>query len=223
MKVLIIEDDKRTAAFIADALKQEGYTSEHIVNGRDGLMKGLSQKYDVAIIDIMLPEMDGLSIIKRLRAADVTFPVLILSARSAVSDRVRGLKIGGDDYLVKPFAFSELLARLESLVRRGTQTNETKEIIIDDLRMDLVRRKVYRNEQEINLQPLEFSLLEYLMRNKGRVISRATIMEHIWEYNFDPQTNIVDVRICRLREKIDKNYNKKLIHTVRGCGYVFKN
>ena len=222
MKVLLVEDDAKTASFIIKGLRQEGFVVEHASDGREGLVKGLSIDCDVAIIDVMLPKMDGLSLIERLRSCDVSIPILVLSARGSVDDRVRGLETGSDDYLVKPFAFSELVARLHALVRRGAAVVEKRELEVGELRLDLFRRKVYRGGEEIVLQPLELSLLEYLMRNAGRVVSKTMIMEHVWEYNFDPETNVVEVRICRLREKIDKPFETKMIHTVRGCGYVLE-
>lgn len=222
MKLLLVEDDERAASYIIKGLRQEGYSVDHATNGQDGLIRGLTGEYDVAVVDLMMPQMDGLTMISRLRAGGVTFPILILSAKNTVDDRVRGLKAGGDDYLVKPFAFSELSARLEALTRRiGGPTTET-ELHVANLHMDLIRRKVFRDAVEISLPPLEFSLLEYLMRNAGRVVSKTMIMEHVWEYNFDPQTNVVEVRVCHIREKVDRSFEPKLIHTVRGCGYVLE-
>ena len=222
MKVLLIEDDTRTAGFIIKGLTQERISADHAADGRDGLAMAQDGPYDVAIVDIMLPSMDGLSLVNRLRQQGNYLPVLFLSAKGTVDDRVAGFQHGGDDYLVKPFAFNELVVRLQALYRRGSGQKpvEINELQIANLRMDIRRRRVYRDHTEIALQPLELSLLEYLMRNKGRVISKISIMQYVWDYHFDPQTNVVEARICQLREKIDKNYEPKLIHTVRGCGYV---
>jgi len=222
MRILIVEDDTQIANFIRKGLQQEGYAVDHTANGEDGLHLALNEPYDAAIIDIMLPLLDGLSLIERLRDQRVIIPVLVLSARGSVDDRVRGLQAGGDDYLVKPFAFSELLARIQALIRRANAITEPTTLTVGDLTMDLVKRKVSRKEVPIELQAKEFALLEYLMRNAGRVVSKTMIMEHVWDYNFDPQTNIVDVLICRLRNKVDRDFDKKLIHTIRGVGYVLK-
>ena len=199
-----------------------GFVVEHAENGLDGLHFLETQRFDVAIVDLMLPGLDGLSVIKRIRELGVTTPVLILSAKRTVDERVEGLVAGGDDYLTKPFSFSELLARVQALLRRSTMGVPAPEMKVADLTMDVHRRKVMRAGQEIHLQPLEFSLLEYLMRNTGRIISKTMIMEHVWDYNFNPQTNVVESRICYLREKVDKGFDPKLIHTVRGVGYVLK-
>lgn len=222
MRILLIEDDLETARFIIKGLKQEGYAVDHAVDGEEGLYTAISEPYDAAIVDIMLPRLDGLSLVEKLRHKDIKTPVLILSARASVDDRVRGLQIGGDDYLVKPFAFSELVARIQALIRRATQTAEPAILTVGDLKMDIVKRKVYRAGKRIDLQPKEFALLEYLMRNAGRVVSKTMIMEHVWDYNFDPQTNVVEARICRLREKIDRPFGCPLIHTIRGVGYVLE-
>ena len=187
-----------------------------------GLDLALTVEYDAAVIDIMLPQLDGLSLIRKLRQAKVRTPVIILSARDSVDDRVKGLQTGGDDYLTKPFAFSELLARIQALIRRSSGAAEPTRLIVADLSVDLITREVVRGAQKIDLQPLEFSLLEYLMRNAGRVVSKIMIMEHVWDYHFDPQSNIVEARISRLRDKIDRDFDPKLIHTVRGVGYVLK-
>jgi DNA-binding response OmpR family regulator len=187
-----------------------------------GLDLAVSEPYDVAIVDVMLPKRDGLSLIEALRAEGLATPVLILSARRSVDDRVRGLQTGGDDYLTKPFAFSELLARVQALVRRAARTADPTTLSVDDLIVDLLSRKVTRGGVAIDLRPREFALLEYLMRNAGKVVSKTMILSHVWDYNFDPQTNIVDVLVSRLREKIDKPFEKKLLHTVRGVGYVLR-
>ena len=222
MRILLVEDDIGIASFVVKGLKEAGYVVEHVTDGPAGLDELLMEAFDAAIIDIMLPLQDGLSVIQTARQQNVTTPVLILSAKASVDDRVVGLQNGGDDYLVKPFAFSELLARLQALIRRANRITEPTTLTAGPLTVDLIRRKVKRSGQDIELQPLEFALLEYLMRNAGRVVSKTMIMEHVWDYNFDPQTNVVEVRICRLRDKIDRGHNNKLIHTVRGVGYVLE-
>lgn len=222
MRLLIVEDDERTAQFVAKGLRESGFAVEWCPDGPSGLQSAVLGPYDVIVLDIMLPGIDGLSLIQRLRQAGIETPVLVLSAKRAVDDRVRGLQAGGDDYLTKPFAFSELLARVQALIRRATLATEPTTLTIRDLSLDLVRRKVTRSGQQITLQPKEFSLLEYLMRNAGRVVSKTMIVEHVWEYNFDPGTNIVEARICRLRDKIDRPFPESLIRTVRGVGYVLE-
>jgi two-component system OmpR family response regulator len=222
MRLLLVEDDPKIASFIVKGLKSEGFAVDHAVDGRTGLHMALTEPYDVAVIDVMLPQLDGLTLIETMRRENVRTPVIILSAKGAVQDRVRGLQIGSDDYLTKPFAFSELLARVQALVRRSSGAGEPTRLVTADLSMNLISREVVRAGQKIDLQPLEFSLLEYLMRNAGRVVSKTMIMEHVWDYHFDPQTNVVESRIYRLREKIDKDFPTKLIHTVRGVGYVLK-
>jgi len=222
MKILLIEDDPRTASFILKGLRQEGFAADYAADGEEGLHLAQETPFDAAIVDIMLPKLDGLSLIERLRREQISVPVIVLSARSSVEDRVKGLHVGADDYLMKPFAFSELLARIQALLRRTSSQKDPVALEVDDLRLDLIRRKVYRGEKEIELQPKEFSLLEYLMRNTGRVVSKTMIMEHVWDYNFDPQTNVVEARICRLRDKIDTASRRKLIHTIRGMGYVLE-
>ncbi len=222
MRLLLIEDDQKIAFFVKTGLKEAGYAVDHVIDGEDGLHLAVTEPYDVAVIDLMLPTVDGLTIIKEMRNQRINIPVLILSAKRSVDERVEGLQTGGDDYLVKPFAFSELLARVQSLMRRSTRITLSVELKVADLTLNLQTRKVFRAGQEIDLQPLEFSLLEYLMRNAGRVVSKTMIMEHVWDYNFNPQTNVVEARICYLRDKIDKGFDTKLIHTVRGVGYVFK-
>ena len=222
MRILLVEDDFGIASFVVKGLKEAGYVVEHVADGPAGLDELLTKEFDAAIIDIMLPLQDGLSVIQTARKQNVTTPVLILSAKASVDYRILGLQNGGDDYLVKPFAFSELLARLQALIRRANRITEPTTLTVGPLTVDLIRRKVKRSEQDIELQPLEFALLEYLMRNAGRVVSKTMIMEHVWDYNFDPQTNVVEVRICRLRDKIDRGHTNKLIHTVRGVGYVLE-
>jgi len=222
MRVLLIEDDLKIASFIQKGLKAEGFAVDHAGDGDQGLHMIMTQPYDAAVIDIMLPKKDGLSLISEMRHRKIKTPVIILSARDSVDDRVKGLQSGGDDYLTKPFAFSELLARVQALIRRSSGISEPTKIIAGDVSMDLIAREVVRNGKCIDLQPLEFSLLEYLMRNADRVVSKTMIMEHVWDYHFDPQTNVVESRIYRLREKIDKEFPEKRIHTIRGVGYVFK-
>jgi two-component system OmpR family response regulator len=222
MRVLLVEDDRKTASFIVKGLKQEGFAVDHAPDGLDGLHKALSESYDAAVVDIMLPKMDGLSLIDELRMRKVMVPVIVLSAKSSVDDRVRGLQAGGDDYLPKPFAFSELLARIQALIRRANSVSEPTTLTAGSLTMDIVRRRVTRAGKQIELQPKEFALLEYLMRNAGRVVSKTMIMEHVWDYNFDPQTNVVEARVCRLRDKIDRSFDSKMIHTIRGAGYLLE-
>jgi two-component system OmpR family response regulator len=224
MRLLLIEDDIKIANFIKSGLKSEGFAVDCVDNGEDGLHLALTEPYDLAIIDLMLPKIEGLTIIEKMRQNNLNTPIIILSAKRSVDDRVRGLKIGSDDYLIKPFAFSELLvlARVQALIRRSSKATDPSRLAYSDLTMDLYSHKVVRGDAEIDLQPLEFSLLEYLMRNAERVVSRTMIMEHVWDYNFDPQANVVEARICYLRDKIDKNHDKKLIHTVRGVGYVLR-
>jgi two-component system OmpR family response regulator len=222
LRVLIVEDDKMMASFISKGLRQEGFAVDHVGNGEDGLRLALSEVYDVAVIDIMLPKLDGLSLIEEMRNCAVKTPVLIVSAKRSVDDRVRGLQKGSDDYLTKPFAFSELLARIQALMRRATGATKPTYLSVGDLSMDLLSRKVTRSGRRIDLQPREFALLEFLMRNAGRVVSKTMIMEHVWDYNFDPETNVVEARVYRLREKIEEGFDKKLIHTIKGAGYVLR-
>ena len=222
MRLLLIEDDSKIAAFICKGLKEAGFVVEHTGNGNTGLQMALDSSYDVAVIDIMLPGLDGLAIIDRLRQQRITLPVIILSAKRSLDERIEGLYAGGDDYLIKPFAFSELLARIQALLRRASAIPEPTGLFVGDLSIDLLTRVVTRAGQTITLQPREFSLLEFLARNAGRVVSKTMIIEHVWDYNFDPQTNIVESRISRLRDKIDKGFDTSLIHTVRGFGYVLK-
>jgi len=223
MRILVVEDDRKIASFIVKGLQQAGFAVDHTENGEEGLDLVLTVPYDAAVVDIMLPRLDGLSLIAEMRRQKINTPVIILSAKRSVEDRVKGLETGSDDYLTKPFAFSELLARVQALIRRSTSgPQEPTGLTVEDLKMDLVKRRVTRSGLEVDLQPREFSLLEYLMRNAERVVSKTMIMEHVWDYNFDPQTNVVDVLICRLRNKLDRDFDKKLIHTIRGVGYVLK-
>ena len=222
MRILLIEDDRDTAKFIMKGLRQEGFSVDHAIDGEEGLHFINSENYDIAICDIMLPKIDGLTVIQKVRKENNKIPIIVLSAKGSVDDRVKGLQIGADDYLIKPFAFSELLARIHALIRRANQVEEPLSLEVGDLRIDLLRKKVYREGKEISLQPKEFALLEYLMRNAGRVVSKTMIMEHVWDYNFDPQTNVVEARICRLRDKVDRPFKKGLIHTIRGIGYVLE-
>jgi two-component system OmpR family response regulator len=222
MRLLLVEDDPKIASFIVKGMKAEGYAVDHASDGQEGLHMAVTEPYDAAIIDVMLPKLDGLSVIERMRKDKVNTPVIILSAKGSVNDRVKGLQVGGDDYLPKPFAFSELLARVQALIRRGSGLSEPTRLTVGDLTMNLLNREVTRGGRKIELQRLEFSLLEYLLRNAGRVVSKTMIMEHVWDYNFDPQTNVVESRICRLRDKIDRGFDRKLIQTVRGVGYALK-
>lgn len=222
MRLLLIEDDKKIAFFVKTGLRESGFAVDHATDGEDGLHLALTEPYDIAVIDLMLPTVDGLTIIRKMRNKEINTPVLILSAKRSIGERVEGLKTGGDDYLVKPFAFSELLARVQALIRRSTLVTSPSDLKVADLTLNIHTRKVHRAGQEVDLQPLEFSLLEYLMRNAGRIVTKTMIMEHVWDYNFNPQTNVVEARICYLRDKIDKNFDSKLIHTVRGVGYVLK-
>jgi two-component system OmpR family response regulator len=222
VRILLIEDDKQTAAFISKGLRQEGFAVDCSSNGEDGLDLALTEPYDASVIDIMLPKLDGLALIDEMRRSGVQTPVIVLSAKSSVDDRIKGLQAGGDDYIVKPFAFSELVARIHALIRRATRAEEPTSISVGDLKMDLMKRKAFRDDIEIELQPKEFALLEYLMRNTGRIVSKTMIMEHVWDYNFDPRTTVVESRICRLRDKIDRPFGVNLIHTIRGVGYVLE-
>ena len=222
MRALIIEDDPTIAEFVARGLREAGFVVDRASDGEEGLSALVRETYDVAIVDLMLPKRDGLSIIDEVRKRRRPTPVLILSARRSVDDRVRGLQAGGDDYLTKPFAFAELLARVQALVRRASRTPEPTTLTVGDLSLDLLTRKVTRGDVSIELRPREFSLLEFLMRNAGKVVSKTMILSHVWEYNFDPQTNIVDVLVSRLRDKIDKPFGTKHLYTVRGVGYVLR-
>ena len=222
MKMLLIEDDQLIADFIKKGMKEAGFTVDHAHDGLEGLDSALNDSYDIAIIDLMLPKLDGLSVITQLREKKINLPIIILSARRTVDERISGLQSGGDDYLTKPFSFSELQARVEALLRRSSNVVESTTLSIKDLSLDLLARTVVREGKKIDLQPKEFALLEYLIRNTGRVVSKTMIMERVWDYNFDPRTNIVEARISKLREKVDKDFATPLIHTVRGLGYVLK-
>src|SRR5205809_1349940 len=222
VRALLVEDDPTIAEFVVRGLREAGYAVDHESDGEAGLTAATGQPYDVAIVDVMLPKRDGLSLIEELRRRGIATPVLILSARRSVDDRVRGLQTGGDDYLTKPFAFAELLARVQALVRRATRAPEPTTLKVEGVTLDLLSRRVTRGDASIDLRPREFALLEYLMRNPGRVVSKTMILSHVWEYSFDPQTNIVDVLVSRLREKLDKPFEKKLLHSVRGVGYVLR-
>lgn len=222
MRILLVEDDTRTAQFIKKGFAQAGYAVDCANNGAEGLFMAECGHYDAAVIDIMLPKMDGLSLIERLRTQQINTPIIVLSAKKSVDDRITGLRAGSDDYLVKPFAFTELLTRVQALLRRSQLREEPTTLTVADLKLDIVKRKVFRGEQEVELQHREFSLLEYLMRNAGRVVSKTMIMEHVWDYNFDPESNVVESRICRLRDKIDLPPYRKLIHTIRGAGYLLE-
>jgi heavy metal response regulator len=222
MRALIIEDDQTIAEFVARGLREAAFAVDVAADGEAGLELASSEPYDVAIVDLMLPKRDGLSVIDELRRRGRATPVLILSARRSVDDRVRGLQAGGDDYLTKPFAFAELLARVQALVRRATRSPEPTTLTVGDLTLDLLTRRVTRGPAPIELRPREFALLEYLMRNAGKVVSKTMILSHVWEYNFDPQTNIVDVLVSRLRDKVDRPFEKKMLQTVRGVGYVLR-
>jgi len=222
MRILVAEDDSVIAAFVAQGLREAGFVIDVAATGPDGLRKAMAGGYDAAVIDVMLPGMDGLALIEELRARKVQTPVLILSARHTVDDRVKGLQAGGDDYLTKPFAFAELLARVQALVRRAGATPEPTRLTLGDLSLDLLSRKVERAGQALDLRPREFALLEYLMRHPGRVLSKTMILSHVWGYSFDPGTNVVDVLVSRLRDKVDDGFASKMIHTVRGAGYALQ-
>ncbi len=223
MRVLVVEDDKDVAGFVLKGLREAGHVAEHADNGRDGLFMAASETFDAIILDRMLPGgIDGLRVLETLRGQDNHTPVLFLSAMAQVDDRVRGLKAGGDDYLTKPFAFSELLARVEALARRGRGTGPETRLVAGELEMDLLSRVVRRQGQKIDLQPREFRLLEYLMRHTGQVVTRTMLLEGVWDYHFDPQTNVIDVHVSRLRQKIDKPFETPMIHTVRSAGYMLR-
>lgn len=222
MRVLLIEDDKKIAGFIEKGLREAGFAVDTRHDGPSGLELGLAGVYDAAVVDIMLPAMDGLQVIDRLRQAGVETPVLILSARQSVDDRIQGLQRGGDDYMIKPFSFSELLARIQALIRRDKKSGQPTVLQVADLQMDLLRHEVIRGAEKIELPAKEYALLELMLRNAGAVLSKTTILEKVYDYTFDPQTNVVDVLVCRLRNKVDKDFEPKLIHTVRGMGYVLR-
>ncbi len=222
MKILIVEDDKKISEFLIKGLSEAGYLVEHAADGEEGFAKASSLPFDLMILDLMLPKIDGLEVLQKIRTQKVMTPVLILSAKHSVDDRVSGLQKGGDDYMVKPFAFTELLARVEALMRRSPQSTEGSKLQFEDLTLDLKTKEVFRHSRRIDLHAKEFSLLEYFLRNPGRVLSKTQILEKIWSYDFDPQTNVVDVLVCRLRNKVDKEFEDKTIHTIRGMGYVLK-
>ena len=220
MRLLVVEDDSKIASFVVNGLKQSGYAVDLCSDGEEGLARAQTIAYDAAVVDVMLPKLDGLSVVQQLRTRGVKTPVLILSAKASVDDRVKGLQAGGDDYLTKPFAFSELAARIQALIRRASQSPETTKLAVGDLTMDLLSREVRRAAEKIELQPREFALLEYLMRTATRPVTKTMILEHIFDYSFDPQPNVVDVLVHRLRSKVDKD--KAMIHTMRGVGYVLR-
>ena len=218
----MVEDDPAIASFLVKGLKEAGFAVDEAGNGGTALDMASSESYDLAVVDLMIPGLDGLALIEEMRRRRLKVPVIILSAKRSVDDRVRGLQAGGDDYLTKPFAFEELLARVQALIRRSTGTVEPTRLVVGDLVLDLVSRKVERAGKPLELRPREYSLLEYLMRNAGRVVSKAMILSHVFDYSFDPRTNVVDVLVHRLREKVDKGFDTPMIHTVRGMGYVLR-
>lgn len=220
MRVLVVEDDKKIASFVVNGLKQNGFAVDHSLDGEEALILAETTPFDAAVVDLMLPKLDGLSLIQRMRSKGSRIPILILSAKGSVDDRVKGLQSGGDDYLTKPFAFSELLARIQALIRRSTQSTEPTKLTVGDLTLDLLTRQVTRGSETVELQSREFTLLEYLMRNAGRTVTKTMVLEHVWDYSFDPQTNVVDVLIHRLRAKIDPD--KTRLHTIRGVGYAIR-
>lgn len=220
MRVLIVEDDPKIASFVANGLKQNGYAVDSCADGEEALALASTIQYDAAVVDIMLPKLDGLSLVRRLRQQKIQIPIIVLSAKAAVDDRVRGLQAGADDYLAKPFSFAELLARVQALIRRASHTAEPTRLNVGDLSLDLVERTVHRGSVRLELPPREFALLEYLMRHPGRVVTKTMILEHIFDFSFDPQTNVVDVLVHRLRGKVDPD--KQRIHTLRGVGYMLR-
>jgi two-component system OmpR family response regulator len=223
MRILVVEDDRDVAGFVVKGLREAGHVVEHASNGRDGLFLAASEPFDAVILDRMLPGgIDGLRLLETLRAQKNSVPVLFLSALGEVDERVKGLKAGGDDYMTKPFAFSELLARVEALMRRGKSEGPVTELTVGDLELDLLSRTVKRGGQKIDLQPREFRLLEYLMRHAGQVVTRTMLLEGVWDYHFDPQTNVIDVHVSRLRQKVDKPFPTALIHTIRNAGYMLR-
>jgi two-component system OmpR family response regulator len=222
MRILVVEDDKKIASFIAGGLRQAGFAVDQAADGEEGLHLALAEPYDAAVIDVMLPKLDGLALVQRVRRERVATPVIILSARRSIDDRIKGLHTGADDYLTKPFAFPELLARIHALLRRATGAAEPTRVVVGDLTMDLLARQVTRAGTRIDLQAREFALLEYLMRNAGRPVSRTLILQHVWDYAFDPQTNVVEVLVSRVRSKVDGDLGAPMIHTIRGVGYVLR-
>lgn len=222
MRVLVVEDDKTLSEVLEKGLREAGYNVDLFFNGRDALSAATSQKYDLMIVDVMIPVLDGFSVVENLRSNGNNTPVLFLTAKREVEDRVEGLHRGGDDYLTKPFSFSELAARCHALLRRATKQSDVRKLKYDDLEIDLLSRTAIRGKKKLDLQQKEFALLEYFLRNQGRVLTKTQILETIWKYDFDPQTNVVDVLVCRLRVKIDREFDKKIIHTIRGLGYVLR-
>ncbi len=222
MRILVIEDDREAAAYMVKGLRESGYVVDHAADGREGLFLATDEHYDAMVVDRMLPGIDGLTIVETLRRQGLDTPVLFLSALGQVDDRVRGLKAGGDDYLTKPYAFAELLARLEALLRRGGPVTSETRLGVADLEIDLLARTATRAGRAIDLQPREFKLLEYLTRHAGQVVTRTMLLEAVWDYHFDPQTNVIDVHISRLRQKIDRGFDRPLLHTVRGAGYCLR-
>jgi two-component system, OmpR family, response regulator len=222
MRLLIIEDDRDAADYLVKAFSEVGHVADRAADGEEGLALALDGKYDVMIVDRMLPKLDGLAVIGTLRGKDVTTPAIILSALGQVDDRVKGLRAGGDDYLAKPYAFTELLARVEVLARRGGGRSEETVYRVSDLELDRLSHRVTRGKEDIILQPREFRLLEYLMKHAGQVVTRTMLLENVWDYHFDPQTNVIDVHISRLRSKIDKGFTQPLLHTIRGAGYMIR-
>ncbi len=223
MRILVVEDDKKIASFLEKGLRESGFSVDVCHDGIEGLSMALTEPYEAAVIDIMLPGLDGLTLIDKIRAKGITIPLLILSARQSVDDRIEGLQRGGDDYMVKPFSFNELLARIQALMRRGRKVSDPGGLLtVGELQLDSLKREVRRQGEKIELPAKEYALLDLMMRNPGRVLSKTSILEQIYDYSFDPQTNIIDVLVCRLRNRIDKGYDTKLIHTVRGMGYVLR-
>jgi DNA-binding response OmpR family regulator len=222
MRILVVEDDPKIASFVTKGLQQNGYLAESVGDGEAGLLRAQSAPFDAVIADLMLPVMDGFTLIERLRSANVPSAIVVLSAKRSVEEKVRCLRNGADDYMEKPFALSELLARLEAVIRRAQKTPEAERLSADGVELDLVGRIARRDGQRVEMQPREFALLELLMRNRGRPVSKMQILERLWDYSFDPQTNVVDVLVCRLRTKLDRDHDAKLIHTLRGIGYVFR-
>jgi two-component system OmpR family response regulator len=222
VRILIVEDDNKIASFVEKGLREAGYAVDYVTSAEEAFDFAETVTYDAAVVDIMLPGLDGLTFIEKLRRKKINTPVIILSAKRSVDDRIKGLKAGGDDYLTKPFSLSELLVRIQALLRRASMAASPVKLQVGDLAMDLASRKVTRGDVEFDLMPREFSLLEFLMRNAGNVLPKTVIMEHVWDYHFDPQTNVVDVLVSRLRSKIDKDFKHRMIHTIRGVGYVLK-
>ncbi len=222
MRILLIEDDKKIASFVINGLKEAGFSVDHMDDGDRGYELLIDGKYSAAIVDILLPGLDGFTIVEKARKKNVEIPIIFLSAKREIRDRIKGLDIGGDDYLIKPFSFAELLARLQAILRRTTGQIESSQLTVGDLEIDLLKHAVSRNGRNVDLNPREFKLLEYLMRNPGRVVSKTMIMDQVWDYYFDPQTNVVEATMCRLRSKLNDGFDDKLIRTIRGVGYVLE-